>query len=149
MGEEDEKAGERWRDAILNLSEAGSNIDSLQKLVMKKAVFVDDDTYVKASVASEQARIIKSLEKRVENLERELDAAISAAARARVETRKSEAAQKKAELHAQEVTKELENTTKVFKLHMEELRAKEEVISRKDNEIKVLESIIQTVSLKD
>lgn len=59
MGEEDEKAGERWRDAILNLSEAGSNIDSLQKLVMKKAVFVDDDTYVKASVASEQARIIK------------------------------------------------------------------------------------------
>lgn len=61
MGEEDEKAGERWRDAILNLSDAGLNIDSLQKLVMKKAVFVDDDTYVKASVASEQARTIKVL----------------------------------------------------------------------------------------
>jgi uncharacterized membrane protein len=44
-------------------------------------------------------------------LERELDAAITAAARARSEKRQAEAAQKAAELHTQEVTRELENTT--------------------------------------
>jgi len=44
-------------------------------------------------------------------LERELDAAITAAARARSEKRQAEAAQKAAELHAQEITRELENTT--------------------------------------
>ncbi|KAL5836726.1 hypothetical protein ACOSQ3_013895 [Xanthoceras sorbifolium] len=61
----------------------------------------------------------------VETLERELDNAIGAAAHACVDKRQAEAAQKAAELRAQEVTKELENTTKVFELHMEELRAKQ------------------------
>ena len=54
---------------------------------------------------------MQALEQRVETLERELDSAISAAAHARSEKRQAEAAQKAAELHAQEVTKELENTT--------------------------------------
>lgn len=44
-------------------------------------------------------------------MERELDAAITAAAHARSEKRQAEAAQKAAELHVQEVTRELENTT--------------------------------------
>lgn len=47
----------------------------------------------------------------METLERELDAAITAAARARSEKRQAEAVQKAAELRALEVTKELENTT--------------------------------------
>lgn len=51
------------------------------------------------------------LEQRVETLERELDAAISAAAHARTEKRQAEAGQKAAELRAHEITKELENTT--------------------------------------
>lgn len=51
------------------------------------------------------------LQQRVETLERELDAAITAAAHARTEKRQAEAAQKAAELRAQEVTRELENTT--------------------------------------
>lgn len=54
---------------------------------------------------------VQVLEQRVETLERELDAAISAAARARTEKREAEAGQKAAELRAQEITKELENTT--------------------------------------
>lgn len=89
------------------------------------------------------------LEQRVETLERELDAAISAAARARTEKRQAEAGQKAAELRAHEITKELENTTKVFELHMEELRAKQGEISKRDNEIKLLEAIIQTLGGKD
>ncbi|CAL1370440.1 unnamed protein product [Linum trigynum] len=136
---------ERWQGAIVNLTEMTSNLESLQKLLLKKAVFVDEDTYAKASLTSEQARTIKVLEQRVETLERELDAAISAAARARAEKRQAEVGQKAAELRAQEVTKELENTTKVFQLHMEELRAKQEEIAKRDNDIKLLEAIIQTL----
>lgn len=44
-------------------------------------------------------------------MERELDAAIAAAARARTEKRQAEAAQRAAELHAKDLTRELENTT--------------------------------------
>ncbi|KAH9697907.1 hypothetical protein KPL71_023805 [Citrus sinensis] len=139
---------ERWRGAIANLTEMSSNLESLQSLLLKKAVFVDDDTFTKASLSSEQSRTIKVLEQRVETLERELDAAITAAAHARLEKRQAEAAQKAAELRAQEITKELENTT-IFELHMEELRAKQEEISKRDKEIKLLEAIIQTLGAKE
>jgi len=50
----------------------------------------------------------------VQSLERELDAAISAAARARTEKRQAEAAQRAAELRTQEVMKELENTASMY-----------------------------------
>ncbi|EPS63433.1 hypothetical protein M569_11351 [Genlisea aurea] len=143
--EEKAKGDERWTAAISNLAGMSSNIDSLQKLLLKKAVYVDDETFAKASLAAEQARTIKVLESRVENLEKELDAAISGAARARAEKRQADAAQKAAELRAQEITKELENTTKVFEVHMEELRMKQEEISKRDKEIKLLEAIIQTL----
>ncbi|CAL9151606.1 unnamed protein product [Musa hybrid cultivar] len=138
--------GERWKAAIMNLSEMGANLDAMQKLMAKKAVFVDEETFVKASLISEQARTIKVLEHRVEALEKELDAAIAAAARARSDKRQAEAAQRAAELHAQDLTRELENTTNVFKLHMEELRSQKEEISKKESEIKLLEAIIQTIS---
>ncbi|KAJ6867970.1 hypothetical protein NC651_033113 [Populus alba x Populus x berolinensis] len=140
---------ERWKGAIANLTEMTSNLDSLQKLLLKKAVFVNEETFSKASLTSEQARSIKVLEQRVETLERELDAAISAAAHARAEKRQAEAAQKDAELRAQEITRELESTTKVFELHMEELRAKQEEISKRDSDIKLLEAIIQTLGGKE
>ncbi|GFY89144.1 hypothetical protein Acr_06g0010840 [Actinidia rufa] len=148
---EDEKGkgSERWRAATGNLSEMAANLDSLQKLLVKKAVYIDQETFAKASLSSEQARTIKALEQRVDTLEREVDSAILAAAHARSEKRHAEAAQKAAELHTQEVTKELENTTKVFELHMEELHAKQEEISKRDNEIKLLEAIIQTLGGKE
>lgn len=151
MEEEKQKSkgsDERWRGAITNLTEMSSNLDSLQKLLLKKAVFVDEETFAKASLSSEQARSIKVLEQRVETLERELDASIAAAAHARSDKRQAEALQKAAELRAQEVTKELENTTKVFELHMEELRAKQQEIAKRDEEIKLLEAIIRTLGGK-
>lgn len=52
---------ERWKGAVDNLTEMTSNLDSLQKLLVKKAVFVDDETFSKASLTSEQARTIKVL----------------------------------------------------------------------------------------
>ncbi|GMH16389.1 hypothetical protein Nepgr_018230 [Nepenthes gracilis] len=143
------KGNERWNAAIGNLTEMSANLESLQKILLKKAVFVDEETFAKASLASEQARTIKVLEQRVETLERELDAAITAAAHARSEKRQAEAAQKAAELRAQETTKELENTTRVFELHMEELRAKQAEIAKRDNDIKLLEAIIQTLGGKE
>lgn len=59
--EEREKAkgAERWTTAISNLTEMASNLDSLQKLLINKAVYVDDETFAKASLSSEQARSIK------------------------------------------------------------------------------------------
>ncbi|AQK39919.1 hypothetical protein Zm00014a_038842 [Zea mays] len=142
-------SGERWSAAIGNLGELGANVDALQKMLGRKAVFVDDDIFSKASLAADQARTIKVLDQRVQSLERELDAAISAAARARTDKRQAEAAQRAAELRTQEVTKELENTARVFQLHMEELRLKQEEIAKKDSDIKVLEAIIRTLGSKD
>ncbi|CAG7871562.1 unnamed protein product [Brassica rapa] len=149
MEEEIGGSEDRWKGSLENITEMASNLDSLQKLLLKKAVFVEEDTFARASLVSEQARAIKVLEQRVQTLERELDAAITAAAHARSEKRQAEASQKAAESRAQEVTKELENTTKVFKLHMEELRGMQELISKRDNEIKLLESIIQTLGGKE
>ncbi|KAK9690832.1 hypothetical protein RND81_09G157000 [Saponaria officinalis] len=139
---------ERYNAAISNLSEMSSNLESLQKILFKKAIFVDDHTYNRASLASHQSRTIKALEQRVETLERELDASITAAAHARSEKRQAEAAQKAAELRALDITKELENTTKVFELHMQELRLKQEEINKRDDDIKLLEAIIQTLGGK-
>jgi hypothetical protein len=41
------------------------------------------------------------------------------------------------------------NTVEVFELHMEELRAKQEEITKRDNDIKLLEAIIQTLGGKE
>ncbi|KAF6169156.1 hypothetical protein GIB67_038653 [Kingdonia uniflora] len=113
MEESEEGKGiERWDATIVNLSELGTNLDSLQKILIKKSVFVDQETFTKASLTSQQSRTIKALEQRVESLERELDAAITAAARARSEKREAEAGQGAAELHAQDVIRELENTSR-------------------------------------
>ncbi|KAG6497997.1 hypothetical protein ZIOFF_045903 [Zingiber officinale] len=54
---------------------------------------------------------IQTLEQRVEALERELDAAIEVAAHARTKKTQAETAQRAAESHAQELTRELDNTT--------------------------------------
>ncbi|RRT49783.1 hypothetical protein B296_00046012 [Ensete ventricosum] len=51
-----------WKAAMVNLSEMGPNLDSMQKLLAKKAVFVDEETFAKGSLISEQARTIKVLE---------------------------------------------------------------------------------------
>lgn len=56
---EKEKEGERWTAAIANLTEISSNLDLLQRLLIKKAVYVDGETFGKASLSSEQARAIK------------------------------------------------------------------------------------------
>ena len=53
------KGSERWSAAIVNLSEMATNLESLQKLLVKKAVYVDEETFAKASLSSEQARAIK------------------------------------------------------------------------------------------
>lgn len=121
MGENEK--GERWSGAMTNLTEMASNLDSLQKLLLTKAVFVDDDTFSKASLAADQARSIKLLHQRVQTLEREVDAAITAAARARSEKRQAEAAQKSAESRAQQLTAELENTTSIIILSFSSLRS--------------------------
>ncbi|KAF6171103.1 hypothetical protein GIB67_020582 [Kingdonia uniflora] len=141
MEESEEGKGiERWDATIVNLSELGTNLDSLQKILIKNSVFVDQETFTKASLASHQSRTIEALEQRLESLERELDtdqlklklgtcrtrdtypnlgvieldATITATARARSEKQEAEAAQRAAELHAQDVIRELENTSSMI-----------------------------------
>lgn len=55
----EERGNERWSAAIANLSEISNNLDSLENLLIKKAVYVDEDTFNKASLTSDQARTIK------------------------------------------------------------------------------------------
>ena len=50
---------DRWKGSLENITEMASNLDSLQKLLLKKAVFVEEDTFSRASLVSEQARTIK------------------------------------------------------------------------------------------
>ncbi|ERN07564.1 uncharacterized protein LOC18435789 isoform X1 [Amborella trichopoda] len=143
------KGSERWKAALVNVGEMSATLDSLQKLLLTKAVYLDEEAFAQASINADQTRTIKALEQRVATLEKELDSAITAAARARSEKRLAEAGQRAAELRAQEVMRELENTSQVFKLHMEELRLKQEEISKRDSDIKVLEAIIQTLGGKE
>lgn len=55
----EERGNERWSAAIVNLSEISNNLDSLENLLINKAVYVDEDTFSKASLTSDQARTIK------------------------------------------------------------------------------------------
>ncbi|WVZ01947.1 hypothetical protein V8G54_022753, partial [Vigna mungo] len=94
---------------IPNFSSLHCNLESLQKLLLTKAIFIDNDNFSKAFLTVDQARSIKLLQQRVETLEKELDAAITAAARPHSEKRQAEAAHKVAESHALESWEALKN----------------------------------------
>ncbi|KAG6550954.1 hypothetical protein Mapa_007569 [Marchantia paleacea] len=136
---------ERWTAALSNLTEIGTSISSLQNLLVGKAVYVDEDAFAQASAQSNQFRIVKAQERRIRDLEKELDAAVSASRLARAEKREAENLQRAAEARAHEVLQELEDTTQVFKLHLEELRMKQAEVEKKDEDIKLLKAIIETV----
>ncbi|BBH09153.1 hypothetical protein Prudu_021575, partial [Prunus dulcis] len=118
------------------------------KLLLKKAVFVDEETFAKASLCSEQARTIKVLEQRVETLERELDAALQLLL---VFVQKNDRLRQQKRLlnYMHRKLQKSSRTPQVFELHMEELRAKQEEIAKRDKEIKLLEAIIQTLGGKE
>ncbi|KAI5055734.1 hypothetical protein GOP47_0029255 [Adiantum capillus-veneris] len=132
---------ERWNAAIANMGEIQNGVDMLQRLLLKQTVYKDEEAFSIASSNANQARHIMAQERRIRALEKELDAAIASAGLARAEKRLAEIAQRAAETRAQEVLQELDNTTKVFKLHMEELRAKQEELLNKDEEIKALKAV--------
>eukprot|EP00245_Coleochaete_scutata_P003088 TRINITY_DN14409_c0_g1_i1.p1 TRINITY_DN14409_c0_g1~~TRINITY_DN14409_c0_g1_i1.p1 ORF type:complete len:184 (+),score=51.28 TRINITY_DN14409_c0_g1_i1:89-640(+) len=136
---------EKWQMTRVNLKEIGVLVDSMQRL-FDKAVYLDEEPFAVASTHAHQLRTIKSQERRIRALERELDAAVAAAAHSRASKQQAEVAQKSAEARTLAAVEELNNTSEVFRLHMEELRAKQQELDRKTNEIKVLQAIIQTVS---
>lgn len=137
-------ASDRFTAALANVTEMGQSLESLQHM-LGKAVYVDEDAFASASAASKQKRTVKAQERRIKALERELDAAIAAAGHARAEKKQAEAGQRAAEARTQEVLRELEDTTVVFKLHTEELRAKQGELEKKQDEIQVLKAIIDTL----
>ncbi|MCO5586464.1 hypothetical protein L7F22_040404 [Adiantum nelumboides] len=133
---------ERWNAAIANMGEIQNGVDMLQRLLLKQTIYKDEEAFSLASSNANQARHIMAQERRIRALEKELDAAIASAGLARAEKRLAEIAQRAAEIRAQEVLQELDNTTQVFKLHMEELRAKQEELLIKDKEVKALKAIV-------
>ncbi|CAK9193980.1 unnamed protein product [Sphagnum troendelagicum] len=137
---------ERWSSALVNVTELGSSLESLQRLLLDKAVYMDEEAFAQASAKSHQTRIIKAKERRIQTLERELDSAVLAASHARAERKQAEVAQHAAEARTQQAIQELEDTTKVFTLHMEELRSKQQELEKKDAEIEVLKAIINSLS---
>lgn len=134
---------ERWNAAVSNINEIESGVNMLQRLLLKQTVYKDEETFSQVASSANQARHILAQERRIRALEKELDAAIASAGLARAEKRLAEAAQRSAETRTQEVIQELENTTQVFKLHMEELRTKQEELLKKDADMKVLQAIVQ------
>jgi hypothetical protein len=50
---------ERWNSALLNVTELGSSLESLQRLLLDKAVYMDEEAFAQASAKSHQTRIIK------------------------------------------------------------------------------------------
>lgn len=140
-------ASDRFTAALANVTELGQSVESLQ-LMLGKAVYLDEDAFANASVTSKQMRTVKAQERRIKALERELDAAIAAAGHARAEKKQAEAGQRAAEARTQEVLRELENTTEVFKLHADELRSIQGELGKKNEEIQVLKAIIDTLQEK-
>lgn len=57
--EDSSRGSERWSAAIANISEISNNLDSLENILINKAVYVNQDTFNKASLTSDQARTIK------------------------------------------------------------------------------------------
>ncbi|KAL2642959.1 hypothetical protein R1flu_010546 [Riccia fluitans] len=148
MGTRGENGGsesERWNAALSNLTEIGTSIGLLQDLLLGKAVYVDEDVFAQASAQSQQFRVVKTQERRIRDLEKELDAAVSASRYARAEKREAENLQRQAEARSHEVLRELEDTSQVFKLHMEELRMKQAELEKKEADLKVLQAIIETM----
>ncbi|KAG0585181.1 hypothetical protein KC19_3G264700 [Ceratodon purpureus] len=140
----DSLPSDRFSAALANVTELGQSLDSLQHM-LGKALYVDEEVFANASVLSKQTRTLKAQERRIRALERELDAAIAAAGHARAEKKQAEAGQRAAEARTEEVLRELEDTTVVFKLHAEELRAKQDEVEKKKDEIQVLKAIIETL----
>lgn len=134
---------ERWNASISNMGEIQNGVDMLQRLLLKQTVYKDEEAFAQVSSNANQARHIMAQERRIRALEKELDAAIASAGLARAEKRLAEVAQRTAETRTQEVLQELDNTTQVFKLHMEELRAKQEEVVKKDAEIKALQAMVE------
>ncbi|KAG5059974.1 hypothetical protein JHK87_001003 [Glycine soja] len=52
---------EQWSGAMTNLMEMASNLDSPQKLLLTKVIFINDNTFSQASLAADQARFIKTV----------------------------------------------------------------------------------------
>jgi hypothetical protein len=50
---------ERWSSALLNVTELGSSLESLQRLLLDKAVYMDEEAFGQASAKSHQTRVIK------------------------------------------------------------------------------------------
>eukprot|EP00271_Cylindrocystis_brebissonii_P009120 TRINITY_DN23776_c0_g1_i1.p1 TRINITY_DN23776_c0_g1~~TRINITY_DN23776_c0_g1_i1.p1 ORF type:complete len:213 (+),score=55.91 TRINITY_DN23776_c0_g1_i1:28-639(+) len=139
---------DRWAAAVTNLQEASTLLDTLKQLLLVTAVYDDETKFRDRAAVAYQGRALQARERRIKALEREVDAAVAAAGRARSQVKEAEGARREAEERAARMQADLGSTAAVFEVHKDELAAVQSIVDKKDDEIHVLKAIIKTLSEK-
>mmetsp|Transcript_21531 Transcript_21531/g.38359 ORF Transcript_21531/g.38359 Transcript_21531/m.38359 type:complete len:209 (-) Transcript_21531:114-740(-) len=128
----------RWNTALGNVADAGVALQQL-KHALDDAVYLDEDAYNGVASLSHYTRTIQAQQRRILELEHELEVALGSVERAESTARESERRRREAETRASSIEAELENNAVVFKMHYNELLAKSE-------EVQKLKAIIEGLS---
>eukprot|EP00873_Tetraselmis_striata_P023271 jgi/Tetstr1/443535/TSEL_031539.t1 len=128
----------RWDAALGNVADAGVALQQL-KHALDDAIYLDEDAYNGVASLTHYTRTIQAQQRRILELEHELEAALGAVERSDSRARESERQRQEAEMRASSIEAELENNAVVFKMHYNELLAKTE-------EVQKLKAIIEGLS---
>ncbi|CAL5226197.1 g9034 [Coccomyxa viridis] len=126
-----EGAYERWSSAVGNIEDAKVAVDIMARAI-EDAVYLDEDAYNQMIPMQQYTRTIEEQQRQILNLEHQLQNTLHSAAQQKAT---GQASRKR----AVELQEELENNAAVFKLHYDELLAK-------DAEIAKLKAVIQGLS---
>ncbi|CAL8463969.1 g3504 [Coccomyxa elongata] len=124
-------APDRWQAAVGNIEDAKVALDVIARAI-DDAVYLDEDAYNQMLPLQQYTRTIEAQQRRIGELEQQLQAA-----RRRIS--EQDATTQAARKRAVELQEELENNAAVFKLHYDELLAK-------DAELAKLRAVVQGLS---
>eukprot|EP00899_Mesostigma_viride_P021173 jgi/Mesvir1/29057/Mv18365-RA.1 len=133
-----------WAGAAANLGEMEGALAQLEK-VLEGAVYLQEASYAGVASAARHGRTLQEQEKLIKSLESELAEAVAAAAEAHEQKRAAEMETRRMAARVADLAKELENTSHVFKLHVEELTSMQAALRKKDEEISELQTIIDAI----
>mmetsp|Transcript_32731 Transcript_32731/g.92843 ORF Transcript_32731/g.92843 Transcript_32731/m.92843 type:complete len:230 (-) Transcript_32731:202-891(-) len=128
----------RWEAALGNLADAGVALQQMKHAV-DDAVYLDEDAYDGVASLSQYAKTIKAQQRRIVELEHELDIALGAAEKAEACAREEARQRREAEARTESIETELENNAVVFKMHYNELLAR-------NDEVEKLKAVIEGLS---
>jgi len=141
-------ADDRWQGALRNLESAGGLLEELKVLLNDGAVYADEQTYMVGMSAAKQSRRLQNQDRRIKNLEKDLDSAVAAAAQARASTRQMEIALLEANKKCAAAEEQANGSQSIRAQHAREIEAKDMEIEKKTEEIRMLKAIVETLSEK-